>query len=120
MEETYFWGAVAVLASALVGWLLGRFKPAKSTDNGRRGDHSGIAGDLQQTADEAGAISDKLAEGADDSGKLAEDLGGAAGLLGDVIEGLQEEPGDPDRADDLLSELLKRHGKTDTKPHPKE
>lgn len=28
MEETYFWGAVAVIVSGLVGWLLGRFKPA--------------------------------------------------------------------------------------------
>lgn len=120
MEETYFWSAVAVFASALVGWLLGRFKSSRSINNDRNGDRAGIAGDLQQAADEAAQLADGLAEGATDSGGIAEDLGEAAGLLGDVIEGLEEQPGDPDRADELLSELLLRHGKTGKKTSDKE
>ena len=115
MEKTFLWGALCVAISALVGWIVGRFKPARSSRDVGPGDSPGIAGDLQQAADEAGQLSDDLAESAADSGELTEDLGEAADLLGDVIEGLEGSPGDTDRADELLSELLSRHGKTGTK-----
>jgi hypothetical protein len=43
-------------------------------------------------------------------------LGDAEQLIGAVIEEDGKHPGDPDRADELLSELLKRHGAGSKKP----
>jgi hypothetical protein len=110
VEKTFLFSFIVALVSALVGWIFGKHKSSGPGNNVGSGDSAGIAGDLQQAADEAGAVTDGLAEGAADSGELAEDLGEAADLLGDAIERLEEQPGDPDRADDLLSELLTRYG----------
>ena len=103
-------GVVAAIITAVIGWILGRRKSSGSLGHVGPGDPGGIAADLESSADEVGELAGEIADSAAAIAEVAADLGTASGIVDELIDEAGSDPGDHDRAQQLLDELRRRHG----------
>jgi hypothetical protein len=103
-------GVIAAIVTAVIGWILGRRKSSGSLGHVGPGDPGGIAANLESSADEVGELAGEIADSAAAFAEVAADLGTASDIIDELIDEAGSDPGDHDRAQQLLDELRRRHG----------